>query len=99
MSVVECPEFRDLLLYLNSDLGEHDLPHRTKLTELIFEQFRHHYADMRSELKVIRHIAACLSEANAVIECTPSHLIHLRCMVPRLAERLHGGDRTLHDSR
>ncbi|KAF7974202.1 hypothetical protein HWV62_13164 [Athelia sp. TMB] len=40
INVVECPELCELLLYLNQDLLDADLPHRTKLTELIFEGFQ-----------------------------------------------------------
>ncbi|KAJ3535357.1 hypothetical protein NM688_g6991 [Phlebia brevispora] len=48
---VECPEFREMILYLSSDLGDEDLPHRTRLTELIMERFNTKKADLMKELQ------------------------------------------------
>ncbi|RXW11677.1 hypothetical protein EST38_g14178 [Candolleomyces aberdarensis] len=37
LDVIDCPELQDLLLYLNVDLTESNIPHRTKLALLIRE--------------------------------------------------------------
>lgn len=36
MNVMQCPEFRDLLLYISQGyLEDEEIPHQTKVTELI----------------------------------------------------------------
>lgn len=52
MNAIECPEFRDLILYLNSNLTDADIPHRTKITEYIFELFSEQYRTLVEELQV-----------------------------------------------
>ncbi|KAF4617427.1 hypothetical protein D9613_006423 [Agrocybe pediades] len=51
LNVVECPELRDLLLYLNFDLTDRDIPHRTKLTQLIFESYHREWKKLVSDLQ------------------------------------------------
>lgn len=52
INVIDCAELRDLLLYLGTELEEKDLPHRTKLTELIRQRFRVEYENLIKELGV-----------------------------------------------
>lgn len=52
MNAVECPEFRDLILYLNDEITDSDIPHRTKITEFIFELFSMQYRKLVEELQV-----------------------------------------------
>ncbi|KAL1746119.1 ribonuclease H-like domain-containing protein [Schizophyllum fasciatum] len=51
MNSVECPEFRDLLLFLSAELEDEDIPHRTLLTELIAERFKIEKARMEEDLQ------------------------------------------------
>ncbi|VDC01199.1 unnamed protein product [Peniophora sp. CBMAI 1063] len=51
MNVVECAESRDLLLYLNAELTGEDIPHRTKITEFIYELFSAQYRKLVHELQ------------------------------------------------
>ncbi|KAF5353589.1 hypothetical protein D9758_013794 [Tetrapyrgos nigripes] len=46
LNVVDCPELRDLLLFIGTDLADSDIPHRTKLSELIVQQFQKEYTEM-----------------------------------------------------
>jgi hypothetical protein len=43
--MIECPEFRELLLYSSSSLREHGLIHRTALTDKIKETYRAVHAE------------------------------------------------------
>jgi len=54
LNVVECPEFRRLLLLLRSDLMDTQIPHRTKLHELLLQAWAQHFKNLRCDL------AACL---------------------------------------
>lgn len=49
---MEDPYFRDLILYLKPELTDGDIPHRTKMTEYIFELFRKRYTEMMQEMRV-----------------------------------------------
>ncbi|GLB45978.1 putative hAT family C-terminal dimerisation region [Lyophyllum shimeji] len=48
---IDSPELRDLLLYVGTQLDEDDLPHRTKLTQLIYERFQVEFKKLIEELK------------------------------------------------
>ena len=50
--MVDCHELRDLLLFLSADLDDSDIPHRTKLGELIAESFKKEYLKMVAEISV-----------------------------------------------
>ncbi|KAJ3839627.1 hypothetical protein EV361DRAFT_772349, partial [Lentinula raphanica] len=39
------------LLYVGTELSENDIPHRTKLMDLIFNQFDKQFNEMKNELK------------------------------------------------
>jgi hypothetical protein len=49
---VECPEFRWLLLLLRPDLKEANIPHRSKLRELIIEAWKREFEGLKRELAV-----------------------------------------------
>ncbi|KAH7868957.1 uncharacterized protein C8R40DRAFT_1024714, partial [Lentinula edodes] len=40
-----------LLLYIGHDIQDKDIPHRTKLTELILKQYEIHWHEMTREMK------------------------------------------------
>jgi hypothetical protein len=50
--VVECREFRDLLLLLRSDLKDHMIPHRVKVWEMIIETWRRYFVKLRHDINV-----------------------------------------------
>ena len=52
MNVIECPEFRRLILLLRQDLHETDIPRRTKLHELILEAWKTYFKSIRQDLAV-----------------------------------------------
>lgn len=52
LDVVDCPELRDLLLFIGTELDDKDIPHRTKLSEIITTQFKAEYAKMVLEIQV-----------------------------------------------
>jgi hypothetical protein len=52
LNVVETQELRDLLLYLNADLKDGDIPHRTKLTRITFESYHREWKKLVEELQV-----------------------------------------------
>ncbi len=50
--MVDTPELRELLLYVGQNgISEKDLPHRSKLTDLIFESFQKEYAAMLERIR------------------------------------------------
>jgi hypothetical protein len=49
---VDCRELRDLLLYIGTELQDSDIPHRTKLSELITSRFKVEYSRMVEEINV-----------------------------------------------
>jgi hypothetical protein len=52
LNLVECPEFRRLLLLLRSNLKEGMIPHRTKLRELIIRAWKQYFQVLRHDLAV-----------------------------------------------
>jgi hypothetical protein len=53
MNVLECQEFRELLLYLGEDkIDDSDLPHRTKMTLMILEEFKAEHKRICGDLQV-----------------------------------------------
>lgn len=52
INVLECPEFRELLLYIGEDnLDEHDLPHRTKATMMILEEHKKKHMEIVHDIQ------------------------------------------------
>jgi hypothetical protein len=50
LDVVDCPELRDLLLFIGAELQNEDISHRTKKSELISKQFQVEYEKMIKEI-------------------------------------------------
>lgn len=56
VNLMDCPEFRDLLLYVSQGLlDDCDIPHRTKITEVIGQRFKEEYVKMVERLQVHFH--------------------------------------------
>lgn len=47
INIVECPEFREFVIYGHCNISEKDLPHRTKLTELIFAAYEQEHQHLK----------------------------------------------------
>ena len=52
LNVVECQEFRVLLLLLRSELKESMIPHRTKIRELVIRIWKEHFQVLKQDLSV-----------------------------------------------
>jgi hypothetical protein len=52
LNVIECVEFRALLMLLWSDLKETAIPHRTKLRQLIVEAWKRYFHVLKGDLAV-----------------------------------------------
>jgi hypothetical protein len=52
LNVVECPEFRSLLLSVGGDFTESQIPGRTKLRELVIQAWRDYFEQLRRDLAV-----------------------------------------------
>lgn len=50
--VIECREFRDLLLLLRESLQDTDIPHRTKIRTAIIEAWAAWYQTLKASLAV-----------------------------------------------
>lgn len=51
LNLVECVEFRRLLLLLREDLREQDIPRRTRMQEQIIKAWQDHFATLKEDLK------------------------------------------------
>lgn len=49
---MDSPELRDLFLFLGTELEERDLPHRTKLSQMIVERFQMEFRKLLEEIQV-----------------------------------------------
>ena len=49
---MECPEFQELIHFLHQELCETDIPHHTKLRELIIETWRDYFQVLKDDLAV-----------------------------------------------
>jgi len=52
INVMECPEFRRLLLLLCSNLKDSDIPHCMKTRELILKAWQDYFVVLKADLKV-----------------------------------------------
>lgn len=52
INVIECIEFRHLLLFLRETLQNKDIPHRTTMRKAIMEEFQRYYKALVVDLKV-----------------------------------------------
>lgn len=50
INIVECPEFRELLLLLRSDLKDSMIPHRTKVRGLVIETWGRYFQVLKDDL-------------------------------------------------
>lgn len=75
-NLVECREFRDMLLFLCEHIDDRDIPRRTRLVELITQRFTTDFAALMKELQV-RHLVFCF-------QCILSTAFSLRRAVCRL---------------
>ena len=52
INIIECKEFRNLLLLLCMDLQDKDIPHRTKICEAIIKAWETWFQRLKQELVV-----------------------------------------------
>jgi hypothetical protein len=52
LNIVECREFRVLLLLLRNELKEAMIPHRTKIRELIIQAWKRYFVVLQKDLEV-----------------------------------------------
>jgi hypothetical protein len=52
INVVECPEFRDLLLLLREDFKDTDIPHRGKVHDIILHTWSTYFERLKKDLEV-----------------------------------------------
>jgi hypothetical protein len=52
LDVVDCPELWDLLLFIGAQLDNGDIPHRTKLSQLISTRSHTEYTAMVRKIQV-----------------------------------------------
>jgi len=50
---VDCPELQELLLYISQQLKGEDIPHRTKMGQLIVNNFKMQYNVMVEGIQVV----------------------------------------------
>jgi hypothetical protein len=52
MYMIECPEFRRLVCFLWRDIKDSDIPHRTKLRDLITQAWVEYFDVLKGDLAV-----------------------------------------------
>jgi hypothetical protein len=52
MNAIECPEFRNLLLYLQESLTDNDIPGCTKIRMSILKMWHEEFLKLKGELEV-----------------------------------------------
>jgi hypothetical protein len=57
INIVKCVEFRRLIRFLWRDLNESDIPHRTKLCELIIVTWHKYFQVLKSDLAVSAYLS------------------------------------------
>lgn len=60
LDVVDFPELWDLLLLIGAQLEDHDIPHHTKLSEMITTRFKTEYNKMVEDISV-HNLCICWS--------------------------------------
>ena len=52
LNIMECEEFRELLLAVGGDLRESMIPHHTKLRELVIQHWKECFQSLKRDLAV-----------------------------------------------
>lgn len=52
INVIECPEFRRLLLLLRQELRDKDIPHRTKIRAEIIKAWQEYFVTLKDDMAV-----------------------------------------------
>lgn len=96
--IVDNPFFRELLMYSSwGRLEEKDIPHRTKMRDLILNAYHVEYEALKTELKVKALCSfSCKHSTNAhAIGLGRRHQLHHRCMVGQELGIIYGCDCSL----
>lgn len=79
--MIECPEFRNLLLFLREDLSDDDICGRDKLNKSIMEAWHSYYLILKDELEVrFFHLMSINNIINNMTVRLGANLLHRRCM-------------------
>lgn len=92
MNIVECPEFRALLLFMRESLRDDEIPHRTKMRKSIIQEFQHYYGKLIEKLLVSLPLVFTLLSAHIDfdLEIGWQDIIHVRYLVQRRDVSFHG---------
>lgn len=78
--MIECPEFRSLLLYLREDLTDDDICGRDKLRRSIMEAWYNYYLVLKDDLEVFAFSFSIFNFANNVTGRLRENLFYCRCL-------------------
>jgi hypothetical protein len=73
---VECPEFRELLLFLQETLQDKDIPHRTKIREAILEAWADAFQALKQELAVSSFHTSSIPQLKSLLERARTSKLH-----------------------
>ena len=65
INVIECPEFRNLLLHLRDDISDNDIFGRDKLKRSIMEAWYAYYPVLKAELQVFNFLYSMFNNSTA----------------------------------
>ena len=74
LNIVECPEFRQLLLLLRSDLKDSDIPRRTKLRELLLQAWKDYFQVLHSSFVACLPPLLCSLFSFYLIQAAVGHI-------------------------
>lgn len=95
-NVIDCPELRDLLIFVSADLTEADIPHRSMVTKLIIENFQKEYEKLCKEIQVNWWSYSIFIYWWAFQELDGPRFIYKWCVVEKWPVCIHGRNRTLY---
>jgi hypothetical protein len=81
INVVECREFRDLLLLLRESLKETDIPHRTKLREEIIKAWKGWFQILKDDLEVRISVYWTYADLTRIPESCRKNKLYCRYLV------------------
>lgn len=95
LNVIECPEFRALLILLRNDL-QAKIPHRTKLRELVVDAWRQYFQELKADLKVTTYTMLIhITYIRLHVESRWQNFIHDRYLVGYESDTISGDHSTL----
>ena len=77
-------------------ISDNELPHRTKIADLVIQRFKAKYNEMQNEIRVRLSLPLFPASAEHRAGFSRTCRLHHRYLVEREQDRIHGRDGSLH---